>query len=249
MTGKAWLVGAGPGDPELLTVKAARLIGAADVVLFDKLVGEGVLALARADARLVDVGKRCGRHSLQQAAINRLICAHARAGRMVVRLKGGDPFVFGRGGEELESLRQAGVAVEVVPGITTALAVGAQLQLPLTHRGIARSLHLLTAHGQDHALPAHDWAALARGGTLAVYMGQRTLPLLAAQLQQAGLPAATPAVAVQSATTAEERRVFGTLGDIAGGVAGLGGSGAVLVMIGEAVALAASHPAALQQAA
>lgn len=238
MTGRVFLVGAGPGDPDLLTVKAARLLGEAEVVLFDKLVGPGVLALANPRARMLDVGKRCGRHSLQQAAINRLIHLHARAGRMVVRLKGGDPFVFGRGGEELESLRAAGVPVEVVPGITTALAVGAQLQVPLTHRNVARSLHLLTAHTKDAALPEHDWAALARGGTLAVYMGVRTLPLLAARLLAAGMPPETPAVAVQSATLPEERRVPGTLGCIAGRVAALADGGPTFVLIGAVAAMA-----------
>lgn len=237
---KAYLVGAGPGDPELLTLKAARVIASAEVVLYDRLVGAGILALARSDARLLDVGKRCGRHSMQQAAINRLICTHARAGRVVVRLKGGDPLVFGRGGEELESLRAAGVPVEVIPGITTALAVGAALQVPLTHRGVARSLHLITAHNHADALPEHDWAALARGGTLAVYMGVRTLPLLTTRLLAAGLPAATPAVAVQSATTPEERQLHGTLADIAATVAAAGGDGPVMVLIGAVVSLAAA---------
>ncbi len=130
-SGRLYGLGTGPGDPELLTLKAARLIGAADVVLRDSLVGPGVLALARPGARLLDVGKRCGRHSMQQAAINRLIRAHALAGRMVVRLKGGDPFVFGRGGEELECLREAGVPVEVVPGVTKSVAVGSALQVQL----------------------------------------------------------------------------------------------------------------------
>ncbi|WP_207791970.1 uroporphyrinogen-III C-methyltransferase [Siccirubricoccus phaeus] len=238
MAGRAFLVGAGPGDPDLLTLKAARLIGEADVLLFDSLVGREILALAKPGARLVDVGKRCGRPSAQQAAINRLIATHARAGRMVVRLKGGDPFVFGRGGEELASLRAAGVAVEVVPGITTALAVGAALQVPLTHRGMARGLHLLTAHTREGELPAHDWTALARGGTLAIYMGVRTLPLLAARLLTAGMAPETPAIAVQSVTLPEERRIPGTLADIADRVAAAGGEGPTLVLIGEIAAMA-----------
>jgi uroporphyrin-III C-methyltransferase len=238
MMGRASLVGAGPGDPELLTLKAARIITLADVILYDKLVSAEILALARPEARKLDVGKRCGRHSMQQAAINRLILTHARAGRHVVRLKGGDPFVFGRGGEELESLRDAGVPVEVVPGVTTALAVGAQLQVPLTHRGISRSLHLLTAHNHADALPEHDWAALARGGTLAVYMGVRTLPLLTSRLLAAGMAPETPAISVESATTAQERRLFGTLADIAETVASAGGGGPTMVLIGEVVAMA-----------
>ncbi len=240
MSGRVFLVGAGPGDPELLTLKAARLIGEADVLLVDKLVGAGIVGMAKPGARIIDVGKRAGRHSMQQAAINRLIIRHARAGHVVVRLKGGDPFVFGRGGEELESLRAAGVPVEVVPGITTALAVGAALQVPLTHRGVSRSLHVLTAHNHADALPEHDWAALARGGTLAVYMGVRTLPLLSARLLAAGMPGSTPAVAVQSATTPEEKRIFGTLADIAARVASAGGEGPTMVLIGEVVSLAAA---------
>ena len=236
--GRASLVGAGPGDPELLTLKAARLIAEADAILYDKLVSAEVLKLAKPGARLVDVGKRCGRHSMQQDAINRLILTHARAGRHVVRLKGGDPFVFGRGGEELETLREAGVPVEVVPGITTALAVGAALQVPLTHRGISRSLHLLTAHNHADALPDHDWAALARGGTLAVYMGVRTLPLLTARLLAAGMDSATPAAAVQNATLPSEQRLFGTLATIAAQVTESGGDGPTMVLIGAVVGMA-----------
>ncbi len=238
MKGRASLVGAGPGDPELLTLKAARLIGEADVLLVDKLVSPEIIAMSKPECRIVDVGKRCGRHSMQQAAINRLILQHARAGRHVVRLKGGDPFVFGRGGEELETLREAGVPVEVVPGITTALAVGARLQVPLTHRGVSRSLHLLTAHNHADALPEHDWAALARGGTLAVYMGVRTLPLLAERLLGVGMAATTPAVAVQNATLPNEQRLFGTLATIAGLVQAQGGDGPMMVLIGEVVAMA-----------
>jgi uroporphyrin-III C-methyltransferase len=240
MNGRVYLVGAGPGDPELLTLKAARIIATADVVLFDNLVGPEVLTFARSDAQMINVGKRCGRHSTEQAAINRLIRIYARAGRCVVRLKGGDPFVFGRGGEELQSLREAGVPVEVVPGITTALAVGAQLQVPLTHRGVSRSLHLLTAHDHHDGLPEYDWAALARGGTLAVYMGTRTLPLLTARLLEAGMKPSMPAVAVQSATLPEESRVYSTLADLAGQVARLGGAGPTMVLIGEVVAMTAT---------
>src|SRR3954470_14757078 len=176
--GRASLVGAGPGDPELLTIKAVRALQSADVVLYDKLIDPRVLDLAPARARRIDVGKRCGRHAMSQAAINRLLVQHVRTGAHVVRLKGGDPFVFGRGGEELEALREAGAEVEVVPGITAALATAARLRMPLTHRGTSRSLHLITAHGRDEeGVPQHDWRALAAaGGTLAVYMGARTLP-------------------------------------------------------------------------
>ena len=237
--GRASLVGCGPGAVEMLTVRAVQVIRDADVVLHDKLVGPDVLGLVRAGARRVDVGKRCGRHAMSQAAINALIVRHAQAGAHVVRLKGGDPFVFGRGGEELESLRAAGVPTEVVPGITAALATAARLGIPLTHRGMSRSLHLITAHGADDRLPEHDWVALARaGGTLAVYMGVRTLPLLAARLLEAGMAAETPAIAVENATLAGERRVAGTLGGIAADVAEAGVTGPTLVLIGAVVAMA-----------
>ena len=238
-TGRASLVGAGPGAADMLTVRAVQVIRDADVVLHDKLVGPDVLALARPGARRIDVGKRCGRHAMSQAAINALIVRHAQAGAHVVRLKGGDPFVFGRGGEELESLRAAGVPTEVVPGITAALATAARLGIPLTHRGASRSLHLITAHGSDDRLPEHDWSALARaGGTLAVYMGVRTLPLLAARLLAAGMAPDTPAIAVENATLPNERRMPGTLAGIADAVAAAGLDGPTLVLIGAVVAMA-----------
>ena len=246
-TGRAVLVGAGPGDVGLLTMRAVEAIQDADVVMYDKLIGPEVLALIRPGARRIDVGKRCGRHAMAQGAINALIVRHAQAGRHVVRLKGGDPFVFGRGGEELESLRAAGVPTEVVPGITAALAAAARLGIPLTHRGTSRSLHLITAHGSDDRLPEHDWTALARaGGTLAVYMGVRTLPLLATRLLAAGMAPDTPAIAVENATLAGERRMPGTLAGIADAVAAAGLDGPTLVLIGAVVAMADVAPAAVE---
>lgn len=237
--GRVTLVGAGPGRADLLTVRALTDIRDADVVLYDKLVGPDVLAEIKPGARRIDVGKRCGRHAMAQSAINALILKHARAGRHVVRLKGGDPFVFGRGGEELESLRAAGVPATVVPGITAALAAAAGLGVPLTHRGASRSLHLITAHGADDALPEHDWVALARtGGTLAIYMGVRTLPLLAERLLAAGMAPDTPAVAVENATLDTERRVPATLLGIAAAVGAAGLDGPTMVLIGAVVGLA-----------
>jgi uroporphyrin-III C-methyltransferase len=237
--GRAILVGAGPGDPDLLTLKALRALTRADVVLYDKLVDPRVLGLARRDARRIDVGKRCGRHSMSQAAINALLVREVQSGAHVVRLKGGDPFIFGRGGEELEALQTAGAEFEVVPGITTALAVAARLGVPLTHRGAARGLHLITAHGADDALPAHDWRALAESqGTLAVYMGARTLTRLAEALLMAGMAAGTPAIAVENASLPEERRIAAPLAKIAGAVAAAGVRGPTLVLIGAVVALA-----------
>lgn len=238
--GRATLIGAGPGDPELLTLKALHALKRADVILYDKLVHPAVLELARRDTRRIDVGKRCGRHPMSQAAINRLLLEQAQAGAHVVRLKGGDPSLFARGGEEAEALRDAGIAVEIIPGVSTAFAAAASLGLPLTHRGVARGLHLITGHARDEeGLPPHDWAALARlGGTLAVYMGTRTLPELAARLLAAGMAPDMPALAIENASLPDERRIAGTLADIAPAVATAGLEGPTLVLIGRVLALA-----------
>ncbi len=238
--GRATLVGAGPGSPDLLTLRAARAIGAADIVLFDALIDLSILDLAPPTARRIDVGKRCGRHAMAQSAINALILRHARAGSHVVRLKGGDPFVFGRGGEELDTLRAAGIPVEVVPGITAACAAAASLQIPLTHRDVARSLHFVTGHGSDGSVPGHDWTALASaGGTICAYMASRTLPTVSARLIEAGMAASTPAVAVENASRADERQVVGTLGTLPALLAEAGVDGPTIVVIGEVVALGA----------
>ncbi len=239
-SGRATLVGAGPGSPDLLTLRAARAIGSADVVLFDALIDLSILDLAPPSARRIDVGKRCGRHAMAQAAINALILRHARAGAHVVRLKGGDPFVFGRGGEELDTLRAAGIPVEVVPGVTAACAAAASLQIPLTHRDIARSLHFVTGHGSDGSVPGHDWTALATaGGTICAYMASRTLPTVSARLIAAGMAASTPAVAVENASRADERQVVGTLGTLPALLAEAGMEGPTIVVIGAVVALGA----------
>jgi len=248
--GRATLVGAGPGDPELLTFRAVRALGSADVVLYDALIDPAILDHARPGARRIDVGKRCGRHALSQVAINALILRFARAGAHVVRLKGGDPFVFGRGGEELDCLRAAGVPVEVVPGVTAACAAAASLQVPLTHRGVARSLHLITGHGADGHVPAHDWAALVRsGGTIAAYMASRTVEALVTELVAAGLPASTPAVAVENASRANERRWHGSLGTLGELIADARLDGPTIVLIGDTVGQAAAITRALDQAA
>ncbi|CAH2605024.1 Uroporphyrinogen III methylase [Rhodovastum atsumiense] len=247
---RATLVGAGPGDPELLTLRAVRALREADVVLYDALVEPAVLDLVPPKARRIDVGKRCGRHAMSQAAINTLIVREARAGAHVVRLKGGDPFIFGRGGEELDSLRAAGVPVEVVPGITAACATAARLGIPLTHRDVARSLHLVTGHGSDGAVPGHDWAGLAAsGGTVAAYMAARTLPTIAARLTEAGLPGSTPAVAVENASRPGERALFGTLAELPACLHEQGFSGPTLVLIGAVVALAQARKDTLHRAA
>lgn len=250
MRGSATLVGAGPGDPELLTLRAVRALKHADIVMYDALIDPAILDLARRDARRIDVGKRCGRHAMSQAAINRLILQLAQSGAHVVRLKGGDPMVFGRGGEELDCLRAAGVPVEVIPGVTAACAAAARLAIPLTHRHIARSLHLITGHGADGSVPAHDWAGLARaGGTIAAYMAARTLPTVSARLIAAGLPATTPSVAIQNASRSDERRLFASLAELPGLLAAQGFDGPTLVLIGTVVELAVNRTAELACAA
>jgi uroporphyrin-III C-methyltransferase len=236
--GRATLVGCGPGNPDLLTLRAVKEIQRADALLFDALTDRSILDMARAGARRIDVGKRCGRHAMSQTAINALIIGLARSGAHVVRLKGGDPLVFGRGGEELDALRAAGIPVAVVPGVTAACAVAASLLVPLTHRDVARDVHFISGHGADGTIPAHDWAILARsGGTIAVYMASRTLPVIAARLMEAGMAAATPAVAVENASHANERRVFGTIASLAAEMADAAISGPALVLIGAVVGL------------
>lgn len=237
-TGSATLVGAGPGDPDLLTLRAVKAIQCADAVLFDALIDPSILDLARPNARRIDVGKRCGHHAMNQAAINRLIVTLARSGAHVVRLKGGDPLVFGRGGEELDSLREAGVPVEVVPGVTAACAAAASLQIPLTHRDVARSLHFVTGHGRDGQVPAHDWRALAAGGgTIAAYMASKTLRRMAANLIEAGLSGTTPAVAIENASRPNESQWHGTLFTLADLLEADGPDGPTLVLIGAVVAM------------
>jgi uroporphyrin-III C-methyltransferase / precorrin-2 dehydrogenase / sirohydrochlorin ferrochelatase len=238
--GHATLVGCGPGNPDLLTLRAVKAIESADVLLFDALIDPAILDFARPDARRIDVGKRCGRHAMNQAAINALIVRLAGSGAHVVRLKGGDPFVFGRGGEELDSLRAAGVPVTVVPGVTAACAAAASMQIPLTHRDVARSVHFVTGHGADGTIPAHDWLALVRsGGTIAAYMASRTLPSLVGHLMTAGMRGDTPAVAIENASRANERHLLSTAADLPGELSAAAFDGPTLVLIGAVVGLAA----------
>jgi len=197
------LVGAGPGDPDLLTVRAARLLAAADVVVHDALVGDGVLALVPPSAELIDVGKRPGR-AVPQELISTLLVELARSGRRVVRLKGGDPYVFGRGGEEAQALIDAGVDFEVVPGITSAVAAPAAAGVPVTHRGVSAAFTVVTGH-RRHGEPDVDWRSLAKvGGTVVVLMGVAQRAAIAAELIAGGLDPATPVAAVRSATTLDE---------------------------------------------
>ncbi|MGE5503971.1 MAG: uroporphyrinogen-III C-methyltransferase, partial [Actinomycetota bacterium] len=197
-TGSVALVGAGPGDPELLTVKALRLIGEAEVVVFDRLVSPEVLDLVPAGTTRIYAGKALGDHALVQDEINELLVGLARSGRRVVRLKGGDPFVFGRGSEEAEYLAHHNIPFEVVPGISSASGCSTYSGIPLTHRGLAMGVRFVTGHAREGLPLAHDWSKLADPDcTLVIYMGLTTLPLIADELVKAGLPADTTAAAVQ----------------------------------------------------
>jgi uroporphyrin-III C-methyltransferase len=237
-------VGAGPGDPGLLTLRAASRLRAADVVYHDALVGDGVLALCREGARLVSVGKRRGAPSWSQEAIEAALVSEARAGWRVVRLKGGDPLVFGRGGEEALTLMRAGVACEIVPGLTSGTAVPAAAGIPLTHRGLSSSAAFVTAHdlaaGRAGAAARRRIAALARAAdTLVLFMGGAHLEILKAVLLGAGLAPDTPVAVVENGTRPEQRVRRGVLS----GLAAPGesrGTGPILVVVGRTVALAAA---------
>src|ERR1043165_3091449 len=207
-TGTVSLVGAGPGDPELLTLKARRLIAAADAVVHDHLVAPEVLAFARPDAERIFVGKKGGGFCCPQRDIEGTLIALARAGKKVVRLKGGDPFIFGRGGEEAEALVEAGIPFEIVPGVTSALAAAAYAGVPLTHRAHSSAVVFLTGHEDPNKPDAPiRWEDYARvGATLCVYMGMKNLETIARRPQAGGLASATPTVVVQSATTGEHRQ-------------------------------------------
>ena len=236
--GMVHLVGAGPGDPDLLTIKAHRLLQGADIVVYDRLVSAEILAMARRDAERLYVGKRRGHHCLPQAEINDLLVAEARAGKSVVRLKGGDPFVFGRGGEEMQALLAAGIAVEIVPGVTAALGCAAGTGIPLTHRDHAQACVLVTGHLKDGTVDL-DWPMLARPRqTVVIYMGAGTLQVIAARMIEHGLEASTPVVVIANGTTSRERRVVGTLATIDRLVSRAKLDGPSLCMIGEVVSLA-----------
>ena len=238
-TADVWLVGAGPGDPELITVRGQRLLRDADVVIHDRLVAPELLAYCRRRALLVDVGKRPGHHAVPQERINRLLIEHARSGKKVVRLKGGDPFIFGRGGEELAALREAGIQAQVVPGITAAAGCAAQAGFPLTQRHIADSVCLTTAHFCDDSHDA-DWRALAASPnrTLVFYMGLARLTHIQAQLVSHGMSANTPAALIENGTTSAQREVFCTLGDIAEQAERAALQTPCLLVVGDVVALA-----------
>ena len=239
--GKVFLIGAGPGDVELLTLKAVRALGAADVVLIDDLASRAALAFARHGARIIEVGKRGGCRSTPQAFIERVMVRYARNGHVVARVKGGDPFVFGRGGEELAALRAAGIDCEVVSGITAGIAAPAALGIAVTHRDFTHGVTFVTGHGRDGGEP--DWKALAAAGTtLVIYMGVARLAHICAQLLAAGLPAGLPAAAIQHATLAQQKSVVSTLAELPAQVAAAGLGSPAIVVVGE-VTRAAQAPA------
>jgi uroporphyrin-III C-methyltransferase len=240
--GKIIIVGAGPGDPDLLTVKAVRVLQSADVVVYDKLVGRGILELARAEAEMIFVGKTRGNHSVPQEEICALLVRKAQAGFCVVRLKGGDPFVFGRGGEELEAARAANVAVEIVPGITAALGCAAQAQIPLTHRDHASAVTFVA--GQCRDLAAQDWRGLTGAGrTLVIYMGLNGAGDIALKLRNDGLSAQTPVAVIENGTRSNARVVQTTLADLKDAVKRYGFGSPALLVVGDVAAFAQTNVA------
>jgi len=257
-TGKVWLVGAGPGDPELLTLKAVRAIAAADVLLVDDLVNPEILVHAAATARIVQVGKRGGCRSTAQDFIERLMVSEAQAGRCVVRLKGGDPFVFGRGGEERAFLMAAGIDVEVVNGISSGLAAPSSIGVPLTHRDWSSGAIFVTGHerqdqhvadGPHGPSRSPDWAVLAQTGlTLVIYMGVARCRQIQAALLAGGKPADTPVAVIQSATSATQVHLVTTLGALADDLAASTLGSPSIIVVGDVVRCAdvASDPLLVQ---
>ena len=235
-TGKVYLVGAGPGDPELLTLKALRLMETADVVVYDRLVSPQILSLIPDNVARVDVGKRPGSHPVPQKSINRILIKLAKSGQNVVRLKGGDPMIFGRGGEEVEMLARHDIVVETIPGITAAQGCAATLNLPLTHRGVARSLVYLTGHTLDDQVPEMNWRQLATTDTtLVIYMGAAKISEITGKLINAGLAQKTPAIAICNGTLDKQQQVLSTVSELADDAASAGLEGPVLFILGKAV--------------
>ena len=234
--GEVWLVGAGPGDPDLLTRKAERLIRAADTIFHDALVSKEVLDLADPNARLIGVGKRAGRHSKDQCSINELLVTEARRRARIVRLKGGDPSIFGRSGEELAYLAMHGVRTRICPGVTAASAAAASARVSLTLRGLSRRLELITAHARSGEELDLDWTKIASAdATICVYMGKAAAPLVARKLMAAGLSELTPAVVVENASLPDERLFSTRLDLLALAVRTAIGDGPAILLIGEAV--------------
>lgn len=246
--GRVYLVGAGPGDPGLMTVRGLEVLRRAQVVVYDRLVNPALLGEAPPDALRIFAGKHAGAHCLPQARINALLIEHARAGGMVVRLKGGDPFVFGRGGEEALALAEAGIPFEIVPGVSAAVAVPAYAGIPVTHRGLGSSFAVVTGHEDpDKRAAAVDWARLATAvDTLVVLMGLRSLPRIVAALLAHGRAPETPVALIRWGTTDAQETVTGTLDDIVARGEQAGLTPPVLAVIGPVVALREQLCAALE---
>ena len=237
--GHVYLVGAGPGDPDLLTVKAMRALSQADVVVYDRLVSREVLEFVPQESRLISVGKSPRCHPFPQAEINRVLVREAMRGHTVVRLKGGDPFIFGRGSEEATELAAAGLKVEVIPGITAAQGCSAVAGIPLTHRGLASGVRFVTGHCRDDRPLELDWDGLADPDTtLVVYMGAANIAQISDQLTASGLPRQTPVLAINNGTTPREKRLVSTLASIARETENAEFSGPILFIIGRVVSLA-----------
>jgi len=239
MTGKAYLVGSGPGGLGLLTMRAREVIDAADVVLYDQLPGEEIIATLPEHAERIDCGKYGGNHMLEQHEIEALMVAKVREGKTVVRLKGGDPFLFGRGGEEIEVLREHGIPVEVVPGVTSAIAVPELVGIPVTHRRYASEVTFITGH-EDPTKPesALDWEVLARlKGTLVILMGVKNLPAITAALAAHGKDPATPVAVIERGLRPDQRVTIGTIADIAGKARAAGVRPPAVIVIGGVVEL------------
>ena len=234
---KVYLVGTGPGDPELLTVKALRLIQSADVVIYDRLVSKGILEQIPAGVSQIYVGKKTGNHTLPQDEINQLLLNLADTERTIVRLKGGDPFIFGRGSEEALILAQHGIKFEIVPGITAASACTTYAGIPLTHRGLSQGIQIVTGHSQADKPLELDWVSLAdENKTTVIYMGLANIELISNKLIKAGLDENTPAAAIQNGTTGKQHRVLTTLSKLADDTAEL--QAPVIFVIGQVVSLA-----------
>ena len=237
--GKVYLVGAGPADPDLITVKGLRCLRTADIVVYDSLVSPQLLEEVRPQAECIYVGKRPGRHCMKQEQINALLIHYAQQGYTVVRLKGGDPFVFGRGGEEALALAQVGIPFEVVPGVSSAIAVPAYAGIPVTHRHLASSMTIVTGHeDSSHTSSSVNWEALAKlDGTLVILMGVATLQHITERLRDGGLHPDTPAAIIQEGTVPEQRVITGTLANIADRAAIAGITSPAVVVIGAVVTL------------
>lgn len=243
---QVYLVGAGPGDPDLLTVKAHRIVSGADILVYDRLVGGEIVDLAPTAARRIYVGKAEGFHPVPQESINEILVGLARPGRTVVRLKGGDPFVFGRGSEEAEALLRHGIPFEVVPGITAASGCLAEVGIPLTHRGLASGVRLVTGHRRGNRPLALNWKSLADPDTtLVFYMGMANLAEISDRLVEAGLAGDTPAAAISGGTTPRQQMVVSTLADLPARVDGTGLVPPTLIVVGRVVSFAHPRPAGI----